>query len=270
MLHNQGKGSKYVKSRGGGTIIYSERFRTLSRALKREAEVKNYNREEKISLTTTKNPSQKFAVIFDMDGVMIKNDRFHYLAYKKLGYKVTFKEYLENMSGRRAVDNFEYVLKRKLGKDEAKKLAEKKGVLYRRLYRPHIKLISGLAQFFKQLKEAGIKVVLATSGSEKNVRLVLRVLKLKNYFFGILSSSHVKAGKPHPEIYLKAARLARMPALRCVVFEDALNGILAAKRAKMKVVGVTTSLSKKQLSHTDLIIKDFHGLTIKKLSGLFG
>ncbi len=54
--HNSGKGSKYVWSRGGGMVVYKEKFRTLSRALKREAEIKTWTRKEKIGLIKASKP----------------------------------------------------------------------------------------------------------------------------------------------------------------------------------------------------------------------
>jgi len=182
---------------------------------------------------------------------------------------VSFDEFLQKMSGRIKSANFEYLLKRKLSKQEAKKLGAQKEGIYRRSFRPHIKPVAGLINFLKQLEQAKIRIVLASSAPEKNIRFIFTALGVKKYFHYVLHSSDVKNGKPNPEIYLKAGRLAKMPPAKCVVFEDAVNGVLAAKRAKMKVVGVATTLSAKQLSHTDLVVKDFRGLTVEKISKLF-
>lgn len=284
LMHNSGRGSKYVRSRGGGKIIYTEELKTLSQVLKREAEVKRWSREEKMVLIKSKKRSfglrpqddakgVNFAAIFDMDGVLVNNIRYHFRSYQimgqDLGFKVGYKEFLQKMSGRRNTANFEYALVRKLSPGEAKSIAEKKERLYRQLYRPHIRALPGLISFLDQLKKAKIKVVLASSAPAINIRFIFRALGVKKYFRYILHSSDVKHGKPNPEIYLKAGKLARTAPAKCVVFEDAVNGVLAAKRAKMKVVGVATTLTPKQLNHTDLVIKDFKNLTVDKVKSLF-
>lgn len=234
------------------------------------------NRSNKRLLRPSRSPGArngKFAALFDMDGVLINNIRFHFKAYqvmvKPLGLKVSYAEFLRNISGRKNIVNFEYVLKRKLTQDEARHLAEKKEAIYRKLYRPHIKPVAGLMKFLQTLKREKVPVVLATFGPAKNVNFIFRSLGLRKYFPKVLNSSHVKDGKPHPQIYLKAARLAKTTPANCLVFEDAFNGIEAAKRAGMKVVGVSTSHVRSDLKHTDLVIKNFSGLTVARLQNLF-
>ena len=165
-----------------------------------------------------------FAVIFDMDGVIVDNHNFHLKAwqryFKVLGKKIT-KEYFEKyLFGRTNCAILTTVLKRKVSDIEVQKCAQVKERLYRKLYAPKIKPLKGLRGFIKELKSHRIRIALATSGPQDNVQFMLEKTKLKKYFNIALDDRFVKHSKPHPEIYLKAAERLKFRPPACVVFED--------------------------------------------------
>jgi len=82
-------------------------------------------------------------------------------------------------------------------------------------------------------------------------------IPIKKYFKTVINSSHIKKGKPDPEIYLKVASLLNVPTKNCLVFEDAVVGIKSAKAAGMKVIAVATTEPKEELSEADMIIDDY-------------
>jgi beta-phosphoglucomutase-like phosphatase (HAD superfamily) len=82
-------------------------------------------------------------------------------------------------------------------------------------------------------------------------------IPIKQYFKIVVNSSHISKGKPDPEIYLKTASLLKIPPKNCLVFEDAVVGVNAARAAGMKVIAITTTQSKEELKDADMIIKDF-------------
>jgi beta-phosphoglucomutase len=209
-----------------------------------------------------------FAVIFDMDGVIIDSNPFHKISLRqfceKYGYHLSDEELVNRIYGR---TNKEWItnLFGPLSHDELIRYEEEKEGLFRELFKNDIKALDGLNQFLHQLKENNIRVAIGTSAPRSNVDYVLAHTKLEKYFSVILDESHVEHGKPNPEIYLKVAdRLGFEPA-RCVVFEDSLSGVEAARRAGAKVVGVATTHSADELSHTDLVIADFNTLTPENL-----
>lgn len=132
-----------------------------------------------------------------------------------------------------------------------------------------LKSMLGLEELLKDLKSHKIKIALATSAPPANVKFTLGRTGLKKYFKVIIDAAGVKLGKPNPDIFLKAAKRLKVSAKNCIVFEDTFMGIDAAKRAKMKVVGVATSHKSGELKHTDLIIKDFSKVTLENLAKLF-
>lgn len=209
-----------------------------------------------------------FAVIFDMDGVIIDSNPFHKISLRqfceKYGYHLSDEELVNRIYGR---TNKEWItnLFGPLSHDELIRYEEEKEGLFRELFKNDIKALDGLNQFLHQLKEKHIPVAIGTSAPRSNVDYVLAHTKLEKYFSVILDESHVEHGKPNPEIYLKVAdRLGFEPA-RCIVFEDSLSGVESARRAGAKVVGVATTHSADELSHTDLVIADFNTLTPENL-----
>jgi len=216
---------------------------------------------------------KNFALIFDMDGVVVDNTRYHILAWQKFakefGYKVSAKTVKEKFIGRLGSEIMRLILKKDLIKSQEHRLNSKREAYYRKIYAKAIALVKGLPAFLKHLKSQNIKLALATSAPPVNVRWVLAKTGLKKYFKVIIDSTGIKNGKPAPDIFLKAAKKLKVPARQCIVFEDAMMGIEAAKRAGMKVIGVATSHRPSELKHTDLVVKDFTKLSLKKIQDHF-
>ncbi|MBI4281404.1 HAD family phosphatase [Candidatus Uhrbacteria bacterium] len=214
-----------------------------------------------------------FALIFDMDGVVVDNTKYHALAWQafsaKYGKMLTLDQVKKHILGRFNREIFAELLQRKLKRSEAHQLAEKKEALYRTIYAKAIRPLPGLPKFLAMLHKAGVPIALATAAPPSNVRWVLRKTRLTKYFSVIIDDTGVKRGKPHPDIFLKCAKFLHVVPRNCIVFEDGVLGILAGKRAGMKVVGVATTDKSSAIRNTDLVIKDFRTLTLARLQMLF-
>ena len=214
-----------------------------------------------------------FAAIFDMDGVVVDNTKYHALAWQtffaKYGKTLTLDEVKKHILGRFNREIFAEFLQRKLKRPEADRLAEKKEAFYRKIYAKAIRPLPGLPKFLAMLHKEGIPIALATAAPPSNVRWVLRKTGLKKYFRFIIDDTGVKRGKPHPDIFLKCVKFLHVAPRDCIVFEDGVLGILAAKRAGMKVVGVATTDKPSAMRNIDLVIKDFRTLTLKHLQKLY-
>jgi beta-phosphoglucomutase len=204
-----------------------------------------------------------FAIIFDMDGVIIDSNPYHKISLRqfceKYGYHLSDQELINKIYGR---TNKEWIanLFGVLTNEELANYGEEKEALFREIYKNDICALKGLPEFLKNLQEKNISVAIGTSAPRSNVDFVLSHTHLGEYFSVILDESNVEHGKPNPEIYLKvAARLGYEPN-RCIVFEDSLSGVESARRAGAKVVGVATTHSFEELSHTDFVIQDFSDL----------
>jgi len=204
-----------------------------------------------------------FAVIFDMDGVIIDSNPYHKISLRQFcaqyGYEFTDEELINKIYGR---TNNEWIrnIFGPLPKERILELGEEKEALFRSLFKDSIAPLNGLESFLKKLDQQHIPKAIGTSAPRSNVDFVLENTNLKQYFTTILDQSDVEHGKPNPEIYLKVAARLGFPPHHCIVFEDSLSGVESAQRAGAKVVGVTTTHNPEELAHADFVINDFTNL----------
>jgi beta-phosphoglucomutase len=194
----------------------------------------------------------RFAVIFDMDGTLIDNNPYHALAWqefcRKRGLRLTSEDYQQNISGKPAQMSLNYIFGREMEPDLVKVYASEKEEIYRCLYKPYAKPISGLLRFLDDLKEKEVPMGVATSALPENIDFLWAQLPyLKMYFEVVVDSSMVSNTKPHPEPFLKAAEYLCVEPERCLAFEDSGSGLKSAKAAGMKVAGITTSMSAEEI-----------------------
>jgi len=210
------------------------------------------------------------AVIFDLDGVIVSTDEYHFQAWQRLAHEeeIPFTEKdNEQLKGVSRMESLEIILKQsqKSYTAEAKvNMAERKNSYYRDLLKnlspSHI--LPGVLHFLKSLERQGIRV--AIGSSSKNAVPILHKLGLIQSFEAVADGTNIKKSKPDPEVFLLAASLLSIPPTNCLVVEDAEAGVDAGLAAGMKVlaVGSASSLEKatfraKDLSHitTDQLLK---------------
>ncbi len=188
---------------------------------------------------------KRIGFIFDMDGVIIDNMRTHEQAwlalFADLGVSINIKEFHDQTAGMKATEVLRYFLGNRFTKAELEQFSAQKEFLYRVLFRKKLKATKGLMTFLKEAQKRHIPMGLATGGGKLNIDFILDGLNIRKYFQSILGANDVKHGKPNPEIYLKSADALDLSPDVCFVFEDALPGIEAARRAGMKVVGIATT-----------------------------
>ena len=201
------------------------------------------------------------AVLFDMDGVVIDNLPYHvdaWLLYcERHGIHLTREIFYKDLNGLNSKDTFEWLLKREITIEEIIEMEEEKEEIYRGFYKPFLSPAPGLMDFLALLKANGIKTALGTSAGPGNIDFILDGLGIRAEFDAVIGGAEVTKGKPDPEIYLRAAGLVHVSPEDCWVIEDSLQGIEAGLSAGMKVVGMTTSHSSQELSHTHITSPDF-------------
>ncbi|MBI2431003.1 MAG: HAD family phosphatase [Candidatus Levybacteria bacterium] len=206
------------------------------------------------------------AVIFDMDGTIVDTTKTH-------DYP-TWKQVIEEHGGSLSFDTFRSILGKKadellhdlaphLTPKQIQQTAQKKDMLFSKsLKEKGLKITSGFGELLKRLKDTGYKVALATGARKSKVEIILKHVPLHKYFPVIITADDVERGKPHPELFLKAAKKLDVKPQECLVIEDANNGIQAAKNADMKCIAITTTHKRGELKNADRIIDSFDELDI--------
>ena len=184
-------------------------------------------------------------LIFDLDGVLVFTDKFHYQAWKTMADElgVYFDETINHrLRGVSRMDSMEIILERYEGPDlslrEKEKLAEKKNEIYRTLLESMTPddVTKEVRDTLTKLREKGYK--LAIGSSSKNAKFILEKVELKDAFDAISDGNNITKSKPDPEVFLKAAEYLGLPPKACMVVEDAEAGIKAAKKGGMYAAGI--------------------------------
>jgi beta-phosphoglucomutase len=191
------------------------------------------------------NPKQPIrAVIFDLDGVIVSTDHFHYLAWKSLADElgVPFDEDRNHaLRGVSRMESLELLLgggATGFSDEEKAALAEKKNTHYRSLLETltpdHI--LPGVNLYLDSCSAAGLQV--AIGSSSRNARFILERIGLDARFDAIVDGNDIARSKPDPEVFLKAAEALGLPPEACLVVEDAEAGVTAALAANMPCLAV--------------------------------
>ena len=190
------------------------------------------------------------AFIFDLDGVLVFTDKYHYLAWKHVADElgIYFDEIINNrLRGVSRMESLEIILERYEGspllRSDKEKVAEKKNEIYRKSLAEMTPndVTEETRNTLIELKNRGYK--LAIGSSSKNAKFILERVGLTQYFDAISDGTNITKSKPDPEVYLKAAEFLGEEASECVVVEDAYSGIDAAKSAGMEAIGIGDAYS---------------------------
>lgn len=203
------------------------------------------------------------AVIFDLDGVIVSTDQYHYLAWKHIAEneKITFNEWInDQLRGISREQSLEIILKQS-HKTYTKEEKEELLLLKNAYYLESIKsltpddLLEGIPELLGLLKDKGYKV--AIGSSSKNAKTILSYVGLSDFFDAVSDGNNITKSKPDPEVFLKAADMLQLDPKDCVVVEDARVGIEAAKRANMLAYAIGDALNSDLKDGTlfDLVIQ---------------
>jgi HAD superfamily hydrolase (TIGR01509 family) len=206
------------------------------------------------------------AAIFDMDGVLVDTGAHHRHAWRallaELGAEPPDPEHWRLTIGRPSEEAIPLLLGRRLSGAEARRLALRKRDLYRERAQAGVEAVPGVAQFLESLARLGVARAVGTSASRWDAERLLDDLGLLRYFEVVVTADDVMLGKPDPEVWTQAARRLRAAPAVCLVFEDALVGVQAARRAGMRAIGVTTAHTDVELlgAGAERTIPDFQGV----------
>lgn len=198
------------------------------------------------------------AALFDLDGVLVDTTKYHYQAWKVIAEELGFtfteiqNERLKGVSRMQSLDILLSIGGLELDAKQKEEIAKKKNAIYVD-YIAQLDdkaLLPGAKAFLENLREKGIHVVLGSAS--KNATLILENTGIKPLFDAIIDGTQTTKAKPDPEVFTRGAEGVGVSYDECIVFEDSVAGIEAAKAVGMKTVGIG---DKNNLYMADCVIK---------------
>ena len=192
------------------------------------------------------------AVIFDLDGTLVdsmwmwKTIDMEYLTNKGVGVPEDLGAFQDELEGMGFTETAVFFKERFGIPDSLEEIEETWISMAQDKYCREVPLKPGAEVFLRYLRENGIKVGISSSNSRELIQMVLKAHGIEAYFDCITTCCEVPKSKPAPDVYLKTAQGLQVPPENCLVFEDVPMGILAGKRAGMKVCAIEDAFSKKQ------------------------
>jgi len=201
-------------------------------------------------------------VLWDMDGVLVDTGECHYwswsetlaeygIAYSRELFQATF-----GMNNERALTT---ILGYKPEPELLSEISERKEQRFREAVRGLARPLPGVLAWLDNLKAAGFRQAIASSAPQANIDALVDELGLRAHFDAIVSGADLP-GKPDPTLFLHVARMINVPPERCIVVEDAVAGVEAARQAGMKCIAVTTTNPAQALQAADIVVERLDAL----------
>jgi beta-phosphoglucomutase len=220
--------------------------------------------------------SGPFAVIWDMDGTLVDTAELHFAAWeavaRELNQPFSRADFAATF-GKRNPEILRQLYGNRFSVKEIANLGERKEVYYRAAARRQgVEPLPGVMRLMKELHEAGFRQAVGSSAPRANLDLVLQLTKLVTFFDALVSMEDTERGKPDPQVFLVAAAKMDIPPSRCLVVEDAVAGVQAAKAGGMICIAVRFvghhPEAKLKDAGADLVVKSLEEVSIADVFAL--
>lgn len=212
-----------------------------------------------------------WAGIFDMDGVLVDTVDMHFRAWKRMfeehGREFSFEDYKAKVDGIPRRDGARAILPGLSDEELERACAQKQGYFLEMLDNTKVPAYPGTVALVNAMRSAGHKAALISSS--RNLPRIIKSAGVDGIWDSIVNGTEVERGKPAPDVFLLAAERLGMPPGNCVVFEDAVQGVEAARRGGMKCVGIDRHGDPGRLSGADRVVGDLSEVSVSDLDGLF-
>jgi HAD superfamily hydrolase (TIGR01509 family) len=210
------------------------------------------------------------AVLWDMDGVLVDTGEFHYQSWAAVlpDYDIDIsRTFFRDTFGMNNRGILSILLGEKLTPDLLAEISDRKEAWFRDAVRGQAQPLPGVVGLLGGLRDAGFRQGVASSAPSANIDALIDGLGLRGYF-DVLVSGVDLPGKPEPVIFQKVAQLLKVPPEHCVVVEDAVAGVEAAKRAGMACIAVTTTSPAASLHAADVVVERLDSLAAEAFERL--
>ena len=197
-------------------------------------------------------------MIFDMDGVLVDSYLAHFESWRQTarehGLDMTEQQFADTF-GRTTREIITFLWGQHVAGDQIAEWDDRKELAYRQILEASFPEMDGAHKLLSTLTDAGFKLAVGSSGPPENVELVLDKLG-PELFSAAVTARDVTHGKPHPEVFLKAAEKLQAAPWDCAVVEDAPAGVEAARRAGMIAIAITGTAPRDKLSPQAHVVVD--------------
>ena len=195
-------------------------------------------------------------VLWDMDGVLVDTGEFHFRAWHDVlaDYDIDFTRDLHRETF--GMDNagiLARILGDKIAPELQAEISDRKEERFREAVQGHARPLPGVRAWLERLQRDGVRQAIASSAPMANIDTLIDELGLRPFFDAIVSGTDLP-GKPNPAVFLRAAETLGVPPESCIVVEDAVAGVKAARQASMKCIAVTTTNQAEALAAADVVV----------------
>jgi len=216
--------------------------------------------------------SDSHGILWDLDGVLVDTGEFHFRAWTTVfaGHGIHFsRDTFQKTFGMNNAGLLALMLGDGYSPQAAHEISAQKENLFRHTVRGQAVLLPGVSDWLERLTRWGVPQAVASSAPLENIDILIDELGIRRYFQAIISVANFP-GKPDPGVFLSAAKAIGVSPDRCVVIEDAVAGVEAARRAGMKCVAVLTTNPAHSLGQADVIVERLDQLSPHTMLTLLG
>jgi beta-phosphoglucomutase family hydrolase len=216
--------------------------------------------------------SDSRGVLWDLDGVLVDTGEVHFQVWTEVfaGLGIHFsRDTFQKTFGMNNAGLLALMLGDGYTPQTAHEISAQKENLFRQTVRGQAVILPGVSDWLERLSLWGVHQAVASSAPHENIDTLIDELGIRRYFQAVISVANLP-GKPDPGVFLNAAEAIRVPPNRCVVIEDAVAGVEAARRAGMKCVAVLTTNPAHRLSQADVIVERLDQLSPHTMLNLLG
>ncbi len=182
-----------------------------------------------------------YAILWDLDGTIADTTNLHFLSWRETlsaeGVDHTFEEFMAGF-GRSNAEILPAIFGPDLSPAKLSRISDEKEAAFRRLARGKIQTLPGVQEWVARFHAAGVPQTISSSAPMANILVMVDAMNLADYFWAFVTGFPLPKGKPHPDIFLRSAAAVNLPPSACVVFEDSIHGVEAARRAGMACVAL--------------------------------
>jgi HAD superfamily hydrolase (TIGR01509 family) len=206
-----------------------------------------------------------------MDGVLTDTSQLHFETWERVLTEqgIPFdRQKFHLIYGLKNRDLLPYLTDRPLEPEWVDWIADQKEMAFRQALQGHLLPLPGVVAWLQRFNRWGYRQAVASSAPPENVEVLVDELGIRSYFDALVTPGDLP-GKPNPAVFLLAGSLLGVAAQNCVVIEDSIPGIEAARRAGMRCIAVTTTNPPEALTQADIVVTTMEQLTEEQVDSLF-